>query len=180
MYTVKQAAETLKIPPASLRYYDRLGIVSPMRAENGYRYYSEENLRALRYMSIMKYAHFSLPEIKIIMDRFQSCENESGDECNAICQRVFLARLAALRDSVANLQRYCCLRIYNKFWLACPVPSPDYTPESGAMDGTSDKIPVPPLEYRNTVWYRSFLDALARCRRRVEYPLPSLVAALLD
>ncbi len=109
MYTVKQAAETLKIPPASLRYYDRLGIVSPMRAENGYRYYSEEDLRALRYVSIMKYAHFSLPEIKIIMDRFQSCENESGDECNAICQRVFLARLAALRDSVANLQEIIVL-----------------------------------------------------------------------
>jgi DNA-binding transcriptional MerR regulator len=68
-YTVRQASIALNIPKDTLRYYDKLHLVSPMRGENGYRLYTEEDITQLKYVYVMKYAGFSLDEIKTL---FQS------------------------------------------------------------------------------------------------------------
>lgn len=109
MYTIAQVAKHLKMPAASLRYYDKLGIVSPLRAENGYRYYSDGDLEALQIVAIMKYGHFSLVEIKAVMACFQTCDPETSAECNAICKDVLSTRMEALKESVVNLQQVIVL-----------------------------------------------------------------------
>ncbi|MCL1995679.1 MAG: MerR family transcriptional regulator [Defluviitaleaceae bacterium] len=67
-YTIKQVSELLGLPKATLRYYDQLGIVSPHRADNGYRYYNEQDILNLKYAEVMKRINCSLMEIKQIMD----------------------------------------------------------------------------------------------------------------
>lgn len=70
-YTIKQTSLKTNIPRDTLRYYDKIKLVCPQRQENGYRYYSEEDLLKLRYLSVMKYAHFSLDDIKQIFNLFE-------------------------------------------------------------------------------------------------------------
>lgn len=48
----------------TLRYYDRIGIVSPYRKDNRYRIYSKDDLIDLMNIQIMRYADFTLDEIK--------------------------------------------------------------------------------------------------------------------
>ncbi|GBF72968.1 MerR family transcriptional regulator [Paenibacillus sp. 598K] len=54
----------LGISKDTLRYYDRIGIVSPSREDNRYRRYSKEDLIHVMNIQIMQYADFSLDEIK--------------------------------------------------------------------------------------------------------------------
>jgi DNA-binding transcriptional MerR regulator len=68
IYTVKQASDLLEIPKATLRYYDQLGIVSPKRAENSYRYYTKQDILDLKNVEVMKCSNFSLAEIKKALD----------------------------------------------------------------------------------------------------------------
>lgn len=67
-YSIKEASQLLGIPKDTLRYYDRIGIVSPSREHNAYRRYSKADLVELMNVQIMQYADFSLEEIK---GRFQ-------------------------------------------------------------------------------------------------------------
>lgn len=63
-YTVKQVSELLSIPKDTIIYYDRLGIVTPQRGENGYRRYTDGDISELKYVEVSKRNHFSLQEIK--------------------------------------------------------------------------------------------------------------------
>ena len=63
---IGEIAEKLKIPPDTLRYYDRIGLLSPQR-QNGLRQYSEEDLQKLKAIVKMKQLLFSLEEIKTIL-----------------------------------------------------------------------------------------------------------------
>lgn len=62
-YSIRQVSNLLCIPKDSLRYYDKLGLVSPKRGENNYRYYDDQDLIDLRYIEVMKFCGFSLSEI---------------------------------------------------------------------------------------------------------------------
>lgn len=92
-------AEMSGIPIDSLRYYDKLGIVCPKRGENGYRYYDERDYGLLQYVSVMKYGHFTLSEIKIIVT---SLDVESSESCNQINRDIFLTKRAELLEMAKN------------------------------------------------------------------------------
>jgi DNA-binding transcriptional MerR regulator len=65
--TINETSQLLQIPKTKLRYYDRFGIVSPKRAENGYRFYSEQDILDLQYAEVMKSSGFSLLEIRRVL-----------------------------------------------------------------------------------------------------------------
>ncbi|WP_150267498.1 MerR family transcriptional regulator [Paenibacillus tepidiphilus] len=102
-YSIKEASQLLGIPKDTLRYYDRIGIVSPSREHNAYRRYSKADLVELMNVQIMQYADFSLEEIK---GRFQFHRMQSVDP--AYLQEVaeFLdAKQAETRRKIAHLEK---------------------------------------------------------------------------
>lgn len=93
----------LGIPKDTLRYYDRIGIVTPSREDNRYRRYSQHDLIDLMNIQIMQYADFSLNEIK---GKFGFHRMENIDP--AYCQEVaaFLdAKHAETRRKIAHLEK---------------------------------------------------------------------------
>ncbi len=78
MKTINAVAKELNVSKNTLRYYDEIGLVCPIRHSNNYRYYTEENLVELKYIKVMKYGGMSLDEIKTILDnRRNKCNLES-------------------------------------------------------------------------------------------------------
>lgn len=81
-YTVKQVSSMINISKDTLRYYDKLGLLSPNREENKYRVYTDENLMELMYIQVLKYADFSLAEILKMSKKeenhaeFEACKAE--------------------------------------------------------------------------------------------------------
>lgn len=93
----------LQIPKDTLRYYDRIGIVSPSREENRYRRYSKSDLIDLMNIQIMQYADFALEEIR---GKFTFHRMEHVDP--AYCEEVasFLdAKYAETRQKIAHLEK---------------------------------------------------------------------------
>lgn len=102
-YSINEVSRILGIPKDTLRYYDRIGIVSPSRGHNSYRRYSKDDIVDLMNIQIMQYADFSLEEIK---GKFQFHRMQSVDP--AYCQEVaeFLdAKKAETRKKIAHLEK---------------------------------------------------------------------------
>lgn len=75
MYKVQQVAKILNIPISTLHYYEKRKLITPRRGKNSYRYYSDEDLRTIRLILLMRHYHFSIDEIKKILRNFHSTHN---------------------------------------------------------------------------------------------------------
>lgn len=69
MYTISQFSKLCDLTVKALRYYDTEGILKPSyrKAENQYRYYSDEDLTKARMIYYLRSLEFSIMEIKDIM-----------------------------------------------------------------------------------------------------------------
>ena len=73
---IKQVEELVGITSKNIRFYEEQGLLTPERAENGYREYHEENIKTLK--KIKKSVDFS------VLQRYNiTClsEKESAREC---------------------------------------------------------------------------------------------------
>lgn len=96
-------AKLSDVTPATIRYYEALGLLSPpLRSEAGYRNYSEATVEELRFIKKGQGLGFSLEEIREILGMSRAGE--------APCARVMdLAQrnLAAAEERIQHLQAFC-------------------------------------------------------------------------
>lgn len=62
-YTIHEIAELYNIGPDALRYYERLGLVRPRRAQNGYRIYDLNDIYRLTIIRDLRGLGFSMERI---------------------------------------------------------------------------------------------------------------------
>ena len=63
MYHIKEAAQLSGVSIKTLYHYDKIGLLIPLKSENGYRTYSQEDLERLQVILYYKYLGFSLEKI---------------------------------------------------------------------------------------------------------------------
>lgn len=63
MFHIKDAAELSGVSIKTLHHYDKIGLLVPVKSENGYRTYSQEDLERLQVILYYKYLGFSLDQI---------------------------------------------------------------------------------------------------------------------
>ena len=70
MLSIGEFSKICKVSTKTLRYYAEIGLILPnkINPENGYRYYSIEQLETMLLINRLKSYYFSLEEIKDIMD----------------------------------------------------------------------------------------------------------------
>jgi len=81
-------------------------MISPKRQENGYRYYDESDIAVLKYITVLKYSHFTLFEIKT-MKELQT--HEPGVQCNEIAKRILTEKYNELNQIIQNYRRITLL-----------------------------------------------------------------------
>lgn len=70
LYQTGQFAQRASVTLRTLRYYDKVGLLSPAHhTESGYRLYAEEDLLTLQHILALKFLGFSLEEIKRCLRR---------------------------------------------------------------------------------------------------------------
>ena len=69
MYLIKYVSEISGVSVRTLHHYDEIGLLSPQKKENGYRYYSEEDISFLQMILFYKYLGFSLKKIKELLKK---------------------------------------------------------------------------------------------------------------
>ena len=63
MYHIKEASQLSGVSVKTLYHYDKIGLLVPLKSENGYRTYSQEDLERLQVILYYKYLGFSLEKI---------------------------------------------------------------------------------------------------------------------
>ncbi len=67
MYMIKKASEISGVSVRTLHHYDEIGLLSPKKSGNGYRYYSEDDMAYLQTILFYKHLGFSLKQIKSLL-----------------------------------------------------------------------------------------------------------------
>lgn len=70
MLSIGEFSKICGVSAKTLRYYDEIGLIHPdeINPENGYRYYSIKQLKKMIFINRLKSYHFSLEEIKVILE----------------------------------------------------------------------------------------------------------------
>lgn len=70
MLSIGEFSKICKVSTKTLRYYAEIGLILPseVNPENGYRYYAVEQLETMLFINHLKSYHFSLEEIKAILE----------------------------------------------------------------------------------------------------------------
>ena len=106
---VGEAARASGLPAKTIRYYEEIGLLSPERADNGYRDYSANDVHRLRFLQRARGLGFSVEECRQLLSLYGDKNRESADvKAIASAKLVEIDRkLAALRSMLSHLVSHC-------------------------------------------------------------------------
>ncbi|SIQ47676.1 DNA-binding transcriptional regulator, MerR family [Alkalispirochaeta americana] len=101
-YRIGEICALYRIGPDSLRYYERKGLISPKRRENGYRVYTLDDIWRLNIIKDLRKLDFSVDQIKGYLQK-----RSIGTTIDLMRQELDLIEreimpLAALRDRLSE------------------------------------------------------------------------------
>ena len=104
-YTISEVSRLFGIGIDSLRYYERLGIITPARAANGYRIYSLSDMYKLASIKELRSLGLGMEAIGAYLDHqsLDSTERLIDDELNLIAAQI--ENLHARRDALTERQQ---------------------------------------------------------------------------
>lgn len=78
MLSIGEFSKICGVTTKTLRYYAEIGLMKPdeIHPENGYRYYSIKQLKKMLFINRLKSYHFSLDEIKAVLEREEDQSEE--------------------------------------------------------------------------------------------------------
>ena len=101
MYTIKEVTEKTSLPPSTIRYYDKQGLLPfVQRSESGYRMFSERDIGLLNMIECLKLTGMPIKEIKQFALWLQQ-----GDHSLQERYQMFLERRKAVEQQIAQLQQ---------------------------------------------------------------------------
>ncbi|BAP89037.1 MerR family transcriptional regulator [Burkholderiales bacterium GJ-E10] len=108
MLTIGKLAKARDISPDALRYYEREGLLAPStKTDSGYRLYSEDAVRRVRFIQQAQACGFTLAEIRELLHLRQSDQACCDDVRSlAIEKKLHLAaKIRAMQAMSAALDR---------------------------------------------------------------------------
>ena len=104
LYSIGKVEEICKITKKALRYYDKMGILSPDKVdeESGYRYYSKQSLLSVPIIKYYKQSGFKLEEMRNFLDGatyefLDKSFREKIDELNELDREINL-KMRSIKD----------------------------------------------------------------------------------
>ena len=98
---VAELAERAGVTPATIRYYSRVGLLSPGREpENGYRCYTSDDLKRVEFVRQCQKLGLKIGDIKAILEIVDQGDMPCGQVKTLVEQR-----LATIRDKLAEYQK---------------------------------------------------------------------------
>ncbi len=102
-YTIGELAELAGVSTKTLRVYERKGLLLPERnADNQYRIYTEEAVRKLEQIQLMKYLGFSLEQIALFLSGH---EHRDREEMLLSQKRLLLKKRKQLDSVIACVEK---------------------------------------------------------------------------
>ena len=107
------AAERSGLPTKTVRYYDEVGLVSPVSVDaNGYRNYEETDIRKLLFVRKARTFGFSIEDCRGLLGLYEDRNRASSDVKRIAQERISeidskLDELKSLRRELGHLVQTC-------------------------------------------------------------------------
>lgn len=93
------AAERSNLPAKTIRYYEEIALVTPTRAANGYRDYSDKDVHRLRFLQRSRSLGFTIDECRALLSLYDNEQRASAD-----VKAVALEKIGEVERKIAELQ----------------------------------------------------------------------------
>lgn len=109
---IGDAALQTGLPAKTIRYYEDIDLVSPARADNGYRDYSDNDVHRLRFLQRARGLGFTIDECRGLLSLYDDKARASADVKAIAVSKVGeierkIAELNSLKDTLSELARCC-------------------------------------------------------------------------
>lgn len=78
-HNIGQAADRSGVPPKTIRYYEDIGLVTPARAENGYRSFSNADVERLTFLGRSRALGFGIEDCRALLALWSDPTRPSAD-----------------------------------------------------------------------------------------------------
>ncbi len=109
---ISDVAKASGLPAKTIRYYEDIGLLTPQRAQNGYRSFSDRDLHKLTFLGRARALGFSIDICRTLLALYEDDSRESAqvkalaqDHLKAIDDKV--DQLLSMRRTLANLIDSC-------------------------------------------------------------------------
>ncbi len=110
---ISQAAQVCGLPNKTIRYYEEIGLVVPMRQEgNDYRVYSSGDIAQLRFLQRARAVGFSLDECRELLALYSNPQRRCAEVKALVNEKIVqvdqqLIALNAMRDTLMTMANEC-------------------------------------------------------------------------
>lgn len=106
------ASQQSGLPAKTIRYYEEISLIKPLRAENGYRDYSDKDVHRLRFLQRSRSLGFSIEECRLLLSLYHDEHRASADVKSLADGKIVqidrkIEELKALRQTLSVLSKNC-------------------------------------------------------------------------
>ncbi len=109
---IKDVAARSGLPAKTIRYYEEIGLIRPLRRENGYRSFRDSDLHKLAFIGRARGLGFTIEECRTLLALYEDRSRASAD-VKALAETHLdridakIAELRTMRDTLSELVACC-------------------------------------------------------------------------
>ena len=110
---ISEACKRSGVPAKTIRYYEEIELIEkPLRSDNGYRDYGEDDIHILRFIQRARSLGFSVQDCRQLLALYKDPKRASADVKAMAEVRIEeidrkLAELTSMRATLAHLAAHC-------------------------------------------------------------------------
>ena len=109
---IGEAAKRSGLPAKTIRYYEDISLLKPLRSENGYRDYSDNDVHRLRFLQRSRSLGFTIEECRLLLSLYDDDHRASADVKAIADQKIDeinlkIKELQSLKSTLSALAKTC-------------------------------------------------------------------------
>jgi MerR family transcriptional regulator, copper efflux regulator len=109
---ISEVAIRAGLPPKTIRYYEDIGLIKPLRDSNGYRAFRDSDMHKLAFLGRARGLGFTIENCRALLALWEDKSRASADVRMIAKDHLSrietkIADLTAMRDTLADLIRTC-------------------------------------------------------------------------
>ncbi|MBT0957592.1 Cu(I)-responsive transcriptional regulator [Alphaproteobacteria bacterium KMM 3653] len=96
---IGEVAKRSNLPPKTIRYYEEIGLIQPLRSGNGYRAFQEADLHKLAFIGRARALGFSIEDCRMLLHLYEDSNRESAQ-----VKKMARSHLQQIEEKIAQLQ----------------------------------------------------------------------------
>ncbi|TLP42294.1 Cu(I)-responsive transcriptional regulator [Cohaesibacter sp. CAU 1516] len=106
------AAKASQLPAKTIRYYEEIDLITPVRLENGYREYSDNDIHRLTFLQRSRGLGFSIEECRLLLSLYDDEHRASADVKSIAISKMAeidqkILELKTLKTTLSDLSEHC-------------------------------------------------------------------------